>query len=364
MKKLFVIIFFFILLPCLALAEFQLNGYYENDLIGVAKRTGGGIVGDVNTLRLRIDWPVQETINLHLEPEYDLLIASETLPLTNTQGLDQLVWDRAYAKFYLPQADITLGKQLIAWGTGYIWNPTDVLNPFTLSFAVEEEDKQDVIATRCEVPLGPAEGIDAYIVGGEEWVNTTKGIKAKMNLSDYDLSVSYVSEGTSSWQVGFDLAGELLGLGVRSEVALISPTNVNRYFKSVWGANYTFENGWLVDVEYFFNGAGNKDKANYDWTNYLAGNINQLGMDYYYLGANKMLDEITNLKFSLLFNADDLSHIFYPSYSRNVAQNLDWSFEAMLTGGEPGSEYKPTDAIDPSGFIGSNIIFNRLRYSF
>ena len=87
-------------------------------------------------------------------------------------------------------------------------------------------------------------------------------------------------------------------------------------------------------------------------------------MDYYYLGANKMLDEITNIKVSLLFNADDLSHIFYPSYSRNVAENLDWSFEAMFTGGEPGSEYKPTDAIDPSGFIGSNIIFSRLRYSF
>jgi hypothetical protein len=77
-----------------------------------------------------------------------------------------------------------------------------------------------------------------------------------------------------------------------------------------------------------------------------------------------MLDEITNLRFSLLMNADDMSHIFYPSLSHNIHQNIDVSLDVMLVGGQPGSEYRPTDAIDPTGFIGSNIIFVRARYSF
>ncbi|MFH1684460.1 MAG: hypothetical protein ABIA67_06225, partial [Candidatus Margulisiibacteriota bacterium] len=215
-----------------------------------------------------------------------------------------------------------------------------------------------------EVPLGVSEGIDAYVLSGDTWENTTKGIKAKANFANYDLSVSYVDQGSKGFQVGFDSAGELFGLGVRKEIALVSPRSASRYFKTVLGANYTFENGWLVDMEYFFNGAGEKDKDNYDWTNYLAGNIKQLGMDYFYFGASKPLDEITNLKFSLLMNADDYSHIFYPAYSRNIYQNVDLSLEAMLTGGESGSEYHPTDQRDPSGLIGSRIFFVRIKYSF
>ena len=87
-------------------------------------------------------------------------------------------------------------------------------------------------------------------------------------------------------------------------------------------------------------------------------------MDYYYLGFNKMLNEIMMLNLSLLMNADDLSHIVYPSYSWNVHQNVDVSFDLMLVGGQPGSEYQPTDVIDPTGFIGSNIAFIRTKYSF
>ena len=32
-----------------------------------------------------------------------------------------------------------------------------------------------------------------------------KGIKGKINYEDYDLSASYVSQGTRGWQVGYDL---------------------------------------------------------------------------------------------------------------------------------------------------------------
>lgn len=361
MKFVIWILLFVILGPAYAL---DINGYYENDSVGVVKRDGGGIIGNLNTLRLRIDSKLCDNANLHLEPEYKFLLKSGEIAITGASGIDQLVWDRAYVEFFLPQVDITLGQQRIAWGTGYIWNPTDVLNPFTMSFAVQEEDEEDVIAARFEVPLGVSEGVDAYVLSGDTWENTTKGIKGTANFANYDLSVSYVDQGVGGWQLGADAAGELFGLGVRKEIALISPRLANRYIKAVLGANYTFANGWLVDLEYFFNGAGEKDKNNYDWTNYLAGNINQLGMDYFYFGANKPLDEITNLRFSLLLNADDLSHIFYPSYSRNIFQDLDLSLEAMLTGGESGSEYQPTDQQDPSGLIGSKIVFVRVRYSF
>ena len=137
MKKILILLALsWLVLSSVAGAETQLNGYVENDLVGLVRRTGGGMVGDLNTLRLRFECMPTENYLIHLEPEYQLLFKTEAIPITGASNLDQLVWDRAYAKFYLPQVDITLGKQRIAWGTGYIWNPIDVLNPFTLSFVL------------------------------------------------------------------------------------------------------------------------------------------------------------------------------------------------------------------------------------
>ncbi len=348
----------------LAFAELEVLGFYDNYLVGVALRDGRTMMGDLNRLRLRIDYAPLQSTNFHLEPEYNLLIKSQDIPVSGISGLDQLVWDRAYLKIYFPLADLTLGRQRIAWGAGYLWNPTDVFNPFTLSFAVEEEQESEPEAVRLEIPLGVASGIDGYVVTGYEWTETKKGIRAKTNVGLYDLSVSYVDRGSGSFQLGFDTTGELFELGVRAEIAMISPSDANRYFQSVWGWNYTFENGWGIDMEYYNNGLGKRNKDDYDWNALRDGEITQLGMDYFFFGANKMLDEITNIRFSLLTNADDLSFIFYPSYNRNISQNVDLSLEALLSFGEKGSEYNPTDVQDPDGFMGSNLFFLKLRYSF
>ncbi|MBU0671693.1 MAG: hypothetical protein KJ732_01550 [Candidatus Margulisbacteria bacterium] len=342
----------------------EVNGYYENLFVGGAKRDGGGLVGDLSRLRLRLDAKIADNVNLHLEPEYDFLIKSDNLPISSVSGLDQLTWDRAYLKLAFPLADITVGQQRIAWGAGYLWNPTDVFNPFTLSFAVDEDEESEPQAVRVEVPMGEAGGLDTYVETNKAWLSAAKGIRFHSNLGLYDFSLSYVDRGAGAFQLGADTTGELFGLGVRSEVALISPAAANRYIQSVLGGNYTFENGWGLDMEYYFNGLGVKNKDNYDWTNLLAGNISQLGMDYFYFAAYKALDEITNIRFSLLLNADDLSRIYYPTFSRNIFQNFDLSLEAMLTGGDTGSEFKPTLTQDTTGLMGSNLILLRFRYSF
>jgi hypothetical protein len=305
-----------------------------------------------------------KNVNLHLEPEYNLLAKTTDIPVSGVSGLDELVWDRAYLKIIFPQADLTVGKQRIAWGAGYLWNPTDVFNPFTLSFAVDEEQESEPEAVRLEIPLGEASGIDTYVVSGQKWHETKKGLRARTNLELYDLSASFVDLGGGGFQLGFDTTGELFGLGVRNETALVAAAGENRYFQSVWGWNYTFENRWGVDMEYFFNGQGKKNKDDYDWDALHDGEISQLGMDYFYFGVHKLLDEITNLRFSLLANADDLSFVFYPSYTRNISQNLDLSLEALLSSGEKGTEYNPTDTQDPDGFMGSNMFFIKFRYNF
>ena len=335
-------------------ASIGLNGYYENDVLGVLKGSGGGAWGDVNRLRLKFDYKPNDQATLHLEPRYYFMLKSENLPITGVTDLDHLVWDKYYFKFYSPRISLTAGKQRIAWGSGYIWNPTDVFNPFVLSFTVKEEEETNVEAVRVEVPLGAAGGLDGYMLKDK------RGLRAKTNVGLFDLSVSYVDSGEAASQAGLDFSGDAWGAGVRGEAAL-KRNNVLQY---MLGWEYTLDNGIGLNLEYYFNGLGKKDKNSYDWAGLASGSVNQLGMDYLYFGLNKILDEITTVKASVLTNLNDLSFLIYPSYTRNISQNVDLSLESMILGGPDGSEYNPGSTLDPTGFSGSKLGLVRIIYSF
>jgi hypothetical protein len=342
----------------------ELGGYYENNAIVLVKRTGGSVIGDLSRLRLKFDQKIGDNAALHLEPHYNLFIKSENIPLSGVNDLDQLVWDRVYLKLYSEVANLTVGKQRIAWGSGTIWNPTDIFNPFVMSFAVKEEETTNVQAIRVEAPIGSMGGIDGYILTDTPWAETKKGVRAKTTIALFDAALSYVDLGNGSTQIGFDCSGDLLDAGVRNEIVLRSPAGGSAYIQSVWGMDYTLDNGIGLNAEYFFNGLGEKNKDNYNWLSLANGNISQLGMDYLFLSANKIIDEITNVRASLICNLDDLSYIIYPQYSRNLSQNVDLSLEGMWLAGPDGSEYNPSGILDPQGFGGSKMGLIRLIYSF
>ena len=341
-KKVLII---FILLQSMVAAGVELGGSYENSPVVLLKKDGSGVIADLNRLRLLFDVRTGRDLSLHLEPRYYYLVQSNTLAIAGISDINKIVWDKYYLKANLDFLSLTAGKQRIAWGTGYIWNPTDVFNPYVLSFAVGQEDETNVEAARAEISLGAASGIDGYVLGD----GSRRGMKAKTNVGLFDLSLSYVDLASSGFQWGVDFSGEW-GIGIRGEVAARYP---NRYFRGVLGSDYTFENGVYVNLEYFYNGLGRQNKDNYNWNS-----TNQLGRDYLYFGINKNLDEITKISGSVIANLNDQSFLIYPSYSRNVAENVDLSVESMLLGGQIGSEYNSTD------FGAGKLGLVRIKYSF
>ena len=137
-----------------------------------------------------------------------------------------------------------------------------------------------------------------------------------------------------------------------------APAGSNAYLQSVLGLDYTFENGIYINLEYYNHSLGKKRKEDYDWSTSVR------GMDYLYFGASKSLDELTRVSGSSIMNLDDYSFLLYPSFSRNVAENIDLNLEAMVLGGEEGSEYYPPAAQDPTGFGNSKFGLIRVKYSF
>ncbi|MDD5383168.1 MAG: hypothetical protein PHH60_05905 [Candidatus Margulisbacteria bacterium] len=337
----------------------ELSGYYENDVLGLLKKDWSTGAGDLNRLRLKLDHQLNNNVAIHLEPRYYFLLKTNDLPLEGVSSLDKLTWDRYYAKAKLPAFSITAGKQRIAWGCGYIWNPTDIFNPFVLSFAVKEEDESNVESVRLEVPVGEAGGVDAFVLTGKPWEQTGRGLRVKGNVGLFDLSGSYVDQGTLGHQIGFDATGDILkDIGARGEIAFKTSASGEAYIQSVLGCDYTLDNGIGLNLEYYFNGLGNKDKHNYNWT------TGQLGMDYLFLSANKIIDELTTVTVSLLTNLNDGGFMIYPQYARSLSQNLDLNLEGMVLGGPDSSEFVPPPAVDIYGFGGCKMILIRLVYNF
>jgi len=370
MIKKFLILFFLFcaVIPFPASAELELGGYYKNDIYLLFTRKGKGIAADVNKLKLQIDYQLLENAEIYFSPYYVFLAKTEEIPLLDVTDLDKVTFDRAYVKVAFPFADVTAGRQRVAWGTGYVFNPTDIFNPFALTFAVADEDRPGIDAVRANFPLGPLSRFEAILLTDNEFSSlnkSKKGFKGKTNIGMYDLSLSYVALGDEGFQFGFDTAGELLGLGVRAEAAIINENADEDYSsKAILGWNYTFENGIGIDMEYFYNGEGQRDKSKYDWSGLFAGKIYQLGTDYLFFGLNKLLDEITTVSLSFLWNMNDSGFIVYPAFSRNIFENVDLNLEALIAGGDSGSEYKPSDAEDPSGLLGSNTLYIKFKCSF
>ena len=188
----------------------DIGGSYENDMLALMKKDGNNAFGDLNCLRIKLDWGLGDNLTVHVEPRYYFLSKSQDIALPGASELDTLVWDRVYAKYRTDRWSLTAGKQRIAWGTGYIWNPVDIFNPMVLSFAVRDEDKTNVESLRVEIPVGEAGGIDAFVLTGKPWEQTGRGLRVKGTKGLFDIALSCVDQGSLGHQFGFDTAGDIV----------------------------------------------------------------------------------------------------------------------------------------------------------
>lgn len=346
-----------------AYASLEIGGYYKNEFNITGWKSKELTLGDLNKLRLKFDASPNPAITAHAEVEYKTYHGDRMQTLTGTITQSHNL-DRAYVRIYLPYADLTFGKQRIAWGTGYIWNPTDILNPF---FLIEpEEEKPGIGAVRVEIPLGVASGFDLVFSPGSEGLESSiAAIKGKTNIGVYDFSASYVSYGPKKENVvGFDTAGDFFELGVRFEGTHTTSSDGSSYAKYIAGADYTFKGGLNINLEYYYTGLGKLDTSEYDWDSLFSGQIYHLAREYVYFGVGKDITELMYLRGGVIYNLTDQSYIVYPSYSYNIFTDTDLMLEALLLGGEEGSEYNPYPAEDPTGLLGGSVYFIKLRVSF
>ena len=122
--------------------------------------------------------------------------------------------DRAFFTLSLPQADLLVGRQAVAWGSARTVNPTDVIAPYAYT-ELDTENRVGVDAVRLRVPIGFMGEIDAGWVFGDDFRqdNSAWFLRGRTNLARTDISGMVVGF-RDHLMLGADMTRAIGGAGV------------------------------------------------------------------------------------------------------------------------------------------------------
>lgn len=336
-----------------------LKGYYKNLLID--SRTTFPLVEDytldLNRLRLEVRGRPRDWLSFDIQYDNEAFLGSY-LDTAQFQQLRSMrpptYWDleddyvdrgsifvrhrlyRGHVDIATPVADILVGRQRIAWGSGHFWNPTDLLNPFNPT-AIEPEEREGVDALLLQRNIGALSRL-SLVYAPQRDAADSRAIHYRTNAAATDLAV-LLGEFRGERVVGLDIVGRVGEGGLRAEVAHTRPENGADYTRAVAGFDYAFANTLILSVEYYYNGQGTTDEAAYDLLALQAGRIQSAARHYWGVQAIYDIMPLLRTDNSLIVNADDGSRFFAPRLIYSIAPNVDGALGAQLFGGHAGSEY-------------------------
>lgn len=242
--------------------------------------------------------------------------------------------DRAFFTITAPQFDLYVGRQAIAWGSGHVINPTDVIAPYTYG-ELDTEDRVGVDAVRMRVPLGFMAEIDAgYVFGDEfEYSQSAFFVRGKFYAARTDWSVLLVGF-RENLLAGLDLTRDVGGAGFWMEGAYVFVNALNEdsvnenpdYFRGSIGFDYSLGGDTYGFMEYHFNGAGSNHAegyfANLSTTAYTEGSVYLMGKHYLAPGVSHQLTPLITAAGEALVNLSDPSVFLAPNLEYNIAQDI------------------------------------------
>jgi hypothetical protein len=352
--------------PALAQVEFQFSGYvvnlpiYERENASAAQffNLDQNQLLDLTRLRLRPSLLPWDGATFGLEYEATALYHNTTLSefLTTTTLRRQLLdlrWnpvndghftashfvDRLYFRQNFQSASLVIGRQRIAWGTGRIWNPTDLFNPINpASFEKIEKDGADAISFKYYF----ASFTDLELVYNPEdhFKSWNGAFRFLTNYHEYDVSVmgGYFDDRLVA---GGDFAGNLFEAGLRGEGIFSAEKNDlnNHFVKFILGLDYQFTAKLYGLIEYQFNGEGQTDENRYQLQRLFTGEILNLNRNYLFVDATYQIHPLVNTGIGFNLNLNDGSGFLSPVVTYSVQSNVDLSLGGLIVFGKERSEY-------------------------
>ncbi|MFH2107526.1 MAG: hypothetical protein ABII93_02550 [Chrysiogenia bacterium] len=248
--------------------------------------------------------------------------------------------DRCFFTIKTAGADIFVGRQAIAWGSGRFINPTDVIAPFAFN-ELDSEERRGVDAVRVRIPLGMMNELDLGYIPGKEFKfkNSAFYLRGKAYLWKTDIALLLMGF-RENLLIGLDFTRAVGGAGVWLETALVDaglfctdnePLDGNEndgqtYLRASLGVDYNFNGRFYGFCEYHFNSAGKKKPAEYgkvfSSTAFTEGASYLMGQHYLNLGMTCQLTPLIPFTGVAFVNLDDGSLTLAPALEYNIAENI------------------------------------------
>jgi len=260
--------------------------------------------------------------------------------------------DNAFISWDIGPARLRAGKQQLAWGPGYSFNPTDLFHRKNILDPTYE--KEGVAALRFDLTWGLGGRFTAIASPREDFGASGYAMRLGTHISSvgYDVAVTLhqVEDSTSVSSTtflpimqrrraaGLELSGELLGLGVWFEGNFNSMELEEDFTRAVMGFDYTFESGLYFMAEGLYNGRAEAGSPypTHDWlANLMFGE--PVGSWWILSGLRQDISELTSGSM-YLFASPDGSLMVNPRLDISIAQNADLVvFGGVTVGNESGS---------------------------
>jgi hypothetical protein len=255
--------------------------------------------------------------------------------------------DRLALKLALPFGDLTVGRQVLSWGSGRLWNPTDVLSPFPPT-VVDREVRRGFDAVRLAVALGEVTQLDLLYLPQLDPDDMGGVIRFQHNLLGWDGALS-AGKYVRDLVLGADVVGDVGPVGVHAEAAYTIELPLTgrgeRFLRGVVGAELRPAEAVLLMAEYSYNGYGTSNPSRYaailSSARVLRGEIFGAGRHQAALASAFTFSDLVSGQVALLSNLTDPSAMLIPS--------VEWSFTQTVLIRAGG--YVPIGrGVDPSVF--------------
>jgi hypothetical protein len=318
--------------------QFQLK--IENKIFGSygdTKRSFQNIITELT--------PLDEYFDLNLT-----ILNSENYYLLNR--IDRLSLD-----YITGNLQLTIGRQRIAWGTSWAWNPVDLFNPSSpLDFDNEEKNGAD--AARLQYFLNYNSSVDIVYKHASDKNHRNLAIKYLNSFMEYDLHFILGYQRDYPY-LGVAWAGDIQGAGFRGEFVYhhsnskfisVNGNIFNYSDKSYLVANlsfdYTFESSLYIHSEILYN------DVSLDRSTFINTYLNSLSFSrflVFYETAYQIAD-LARVNMILIDNPDLNDYSVLATYSNSLYENTDLSIISLYS---------------KNTFNLENIaLFCRLKYSF
>ena len=298
------------------------------------------------------------------------------------QNLDRLNYQ--YSNEY---GDLTLGRQVLSFGSSRFINPTDIFIPFAIQ-TLNQEYRVGIDAVRYKADVGDFAVIDMGLIIGEDAKKQNSAIflRGKNSIAGNDIELMVIAL-DDAWLIGGGIERAIADFGFWFETAYMSwdeqDTNniesdkqtasyTNSYWRTSIGSDYAINEDIIIMFEYHYNGAGSRNPNEYhklvSQAPYQKAGVFLLGQHYLIPAVTWLASPLVSLSASAFYNVSDNSVFVNISSETSWTDNLYSDFGVYLTAGD-SLQYQ-TIADETEYSFGSEFgayplsIYASLRYYF